>query len=79
VDLSRIQSRSWGLLGGGAGGGGALERGPGVAPFDKDQGAISAGCWFALVTPGGGGYGPAAERDQALRDDDALDGVTFAG
>ena len=79
VDLSRIQSRSWGLLGGGAGGRGALERGPGVAPFEKDQGALEAGRRFALVTPGGGGYGPPDARDPALREADSLDGVTVAG
>ena len=79
VDLSRIQSRSWGLLGGGSGGRAALERGPGVAPFEQDRGALSAGQRFALVTPGGGGYGPAAERDPARRETDSLDGVTVAG
>ncbi len=79
VDLSRIQSRSWGLFGGGPGGGGALERGPGVAPFRQDQGEISAGQWFGIVTPGGGGYGPVAERDPARAKADSLDGVTLAG
>jgi N-methylhydantoinase B len=78
VDVSRTQSRSWGLLGGGAGGGGRLETGPGVAPFDQDKGALRAGDWFAIVTPGGGGYGPESGRDPALAEADALDGVRFA-
>ena len=78
VDISRTQSRSWGLFGGGPGGHARLERGPGVAPFVKDQGALRAGQWFALVTPGGGGYGPAEERDADRVESDALDGVHFA-
>lgn len=78
VDISRTQSRSWGLAGGGPGGGAALERGPGVAPFDKDQGSVKAGQWFAIVTPGGGGYGPAETRDAEARASDAADGISLA-
>lgn len=79
VDVSRTQSRSWGLLGGGPGGGGRLETGPGVAPFQQDRGSLRKGDWFAIVTPGGGGYGPEAERDASLSETDSLDGVRSAG
>lgn len=78
VDISRTQSRSWGLAGGGEGGGAALERGPGVAPFINDRGSLRAGQWFAIVTPGGGGYGPPAERDPEALALDARDGISLA-
>ncbi|MFX6040410.1 hydantoinase B/oxoprolinase family protein, partial [Acinetobacter baumannii] len=57
VDVSRLRSRNWGLLGGGEGGQGAIECGPGVI-FDRDSGVLTAGQWFAVVSPGAGGYGP---------------------
>ncbi len=62
VDVSRLRSRNWGLLGGGEGGQGAIECGPGVI-FDRDSGVLKAGQWFAVVSPGAGGYGPAEDRD----------------
>ncbi len=78
VDISRTLSRSWGLEGGGEGGHGALERGPGVAPFDRDQGQLAAGQWFALATPGGGGFGDPAARASDLTEADELDGIASA-
>jgi N-methylhydantoinase B len=69
VDVSRLTSRSWGLLGGGPGGFAAVECGPGVV-FEKDNAVLKAGQWFAVVTPGAGGYGPPEGRapDAVARD-----------
>ncbi|MDQ8728270.1 hydantoinase B/oxoprolinase family protein [Bradyrhizobium sp. LHD-71] len=61
VDVSRLTSESWGLLGGGPGGHGAVECGPGVV-FDRDNAVLKAGQWFAVVSPGAGGYGPPEKR-----------------
>ncbi|HWT10269.1 MAG TPA: hydantoinase B/oxoprolinase family protein [Roseomonas sp.] len=74
VDVSRLSSQSWGLLGGGAGGHGAVECGPGVV-FDKDNAVLKAGQWFAVVSPGAGGYGPANKRDSAAVARDLAEGV----
>lgn len=65
VDISRILSRSWGLFGGEPGGGASFQVSPGAAPFERGQGTLRAGEWLEIVTPGGGGYGPARERDAA--------------
>ena len=65
VDVSRQRSQSWGLFGGGAGAHGKVEAGPGVV-FDGDSAVLKAGQWFALVTPGAGGFGPPA-RARAAR------------
>ena len=78
VDVSRTMSRSWGLEGGGEGGHGKLELGPTVAPFDRDRGVLKTGDWFALSTPGGGGFGPEAERTAELKEADRLDGIGSA-
>jgi N-methylhydantoinase B len=69
VDVSRLTSTSWGLLGGQAGGHGAVECGPGVV-FDRDNAELKAGQWFAIVSPGAGGYGPPEGRapDALARD-----------
>ena len=72
--VSRLSSRSWGLLGGGAGGHGAVECGPGVV-FEKDNAVLKAGQWFAVVSPGAGGYGPAEKRDRAAVARDLAEGV----
>jgi N-methylhydantoinase B len=77
VDVSRLTSRSWGLLGGGAGGNGAVECGPGVV-FDKDNAVLKAGQWFAVVSPGAGGYGPPEARDPAAVARDLAEGVIDA-
>src|SRR3981081_1414605 len=57
VDITRQRSRSWGLFGGGPGAHGRVEAGPGVV-FDGDSAVLKAGQWFAIVTPGAGGFGP---------------------
>jgi N-methylhydantoinase B len=74
VDLTRQHSRSWGLFGGGPGAHGRVEGGPGVV-FDGDQAVLTAGQWFALVTPGAGGYGPPAGRDPEAVARDLAEGV----
>ena len=61
VDVSRQRSRSWGLLGGGPGAHGGIEAGPGVA-FDGDSAVLRPGQWFAVVTPGAGGFGQPSRR-----------------
>jgi N-methylhydantoinase B len=74
VDVTRLASRSWGLFGGGPGGGGGIECGPGVV-FERDQAALKAGQWFAVITPGAGGYGPPEGRDAARVARDVAEGV----
>ncbi|WP_137179371.1 hydantoinase B/oxoprolinase family protein [Roseomonas sp. AR75] len=77
VDVSRINSVSWGLFGGGAGGHGAVECGPGVM-FDRDNAELKAGQWFAIVSPGAGGYGPPGKRDRAAVARDLAEGAITA-
>jgi N-methylhydantoinase B len=78
LDISRIQSRSWGLAGGGAGAGGRIAFGPGVEPFVQGSGRLRAGEWLEIVTPGAGGFGPMSERTQEATQTDKRDGVTLA-
>jgi N-methylhydantoinase B len=78
VDVSRLRSRSWGLLGGGEGAHGAVECGPGVS-FERDTAVLKAGQWFAVVSPGAGGYGPPAGRDPKAVARDLAEGVIGAG
>jgi N-methylhydantoinase B len=74
VDLSRQRSQSWGLFGGGPGAHGKVEAGPGVT-FNGDSAVLKPGQWFALVTPGAGGFGPPAKRDPAAVARDLAEGV----
>ncbi|WP_159992602.1 hydantoinase B/oxoprolinase family protein [Roseomonas sp. 18066] len=74
VDVSRLRSQSWGLLGGGPGGHGHVECGPGVT-FDRDNAVLKAGQWFAVVSPGAGGYGPPEKRDPKAIQRDLAEGV----
>jgi N-methylhydantoinase B len=69
VDITRQRSQSWGLFGGGPGGNGKVEAGPGVV-FEGDQAVLKAGQWFAVITPGAGGFGPPDKRapDAVARD-----------
>nr|WP_102224706.1 hydantoinase B/oxoprolinase family protein [Acidimangrovimonas sediminis] len=78
LDVSRFETASWGLGGGGAGGKSSIVFGPGVAPFSLGRGTLRAGEWFAISSPGGGGYGPAEERDTEAQVRDARDGIAFA-
>ncbi|CAH2603620.1 Hydantoinase B/oxoprolinase family protein [Rhodovastum atsumiense] len=77
VDASRLRSQSWGLFGGGPGGHGGIECGPGVE-FHDDRAALKAGQWFAVISPGGGGYGPPAERAPEAVARDRAEGVIGA-
>jgi N-methylhydantoinase B len=61
VDITRQRSQSWGLFGGGPGAHGTVELGPGVV-FDGDSAMLKPGQWFAIVTPGAGGFGPPERR-----------------
>lgn len=78
LDNSRLNSRPWGLEGGGAGRGGSFEFSDGVGAFINGDGSLEAGQIVAIVTPGAGGYGPAAERDPEARARDIREG-RFAG
>ena len=74
VDISRQRSQSWGLFGGGPGAHGKVECGPGTV-FEGDSAVLAAGQWFAVVTPGAGGFGPPARRDPAAVKRDLAEGV----
>ena len=76
----RARLAPWGLLGGEPGGRAQLVLNPG-APGErllppKVWGyPLGPGDRVAIVTPGAGGYGPPAERDDAARRADARDGL----
>lgn len=78
VDIARTESRSWGLQGGGAGGGSRFLVSPETQPFDKGDGSLRAGEWLEVITSGGGGYGPVSDRDDDATGRDTQDGITFA-
>jgi N-methylhydantoinase B/oxoprolinase/acetone carboxylase alpha subunit len=90
----RQKNAPWGILGGGDGAPGALtvkrRDGSGFVDFVEDSGkvspskfsnvAIKRGDTIRLRTPGGGGYGPASERDPELVEQDVADGwISEAG
>jgi N-methylhydantoinase B len=74
VDITRQRSQSWGLFGGGPGGHGQVEPGPGVV-FDGDSAVLKAGQWFAIITPGAGGFGPPERREPAAAARDLAEGA----
>ena len=74
VDITRQNSQSWGLFGGGPGGHGRIEGGPGVV-FDGDQAVLNPGQWFAVITPGAGGFGPTGKRDREAVARDVAEGA----
>ena len=74
VDITRQRSQSWGLFGGGPGGHGKVEAGPGVV-FDGDSAVLKPGQWFAIITPGAGGFGPPGRRDSAAAARDLAEGA----
>jgi N-methylhydantoinase B len=75
LDGSRFYTPPWGLDGGEAGGRAAFSFSDGVAPFAAGRGVLRAGDTVEIVTPGAGGYGPAAERDPAAVERDIADRV----
>jgi N-methylhydantoinase B len=74
VDITRQRSQSWGLFGGGPGGHGRIECGPGVI-FEGDQAVLQKGQWFAVVTPGAGGFGKPGEREPTAVARDLAEGA----
>ena len=74
LDGSRFHSAPWGLQGGLPGAKGRFVFGPGVEPFVLGNGALKAGQWVEIITPGGGGYGPPADRDRAAVARDVAEG-----
>ena len=76
----RIASPAPGLLGGGAGRPGAVDtNNPAVEVRPKTRTLLPAGTEVTLSLPGGGGYGPASERDPALVLEDVRNGYVSAG
>ena len=74
LDGARMRSAPWGLDGGQPGAMGAFQFSAGVTPFDHGNGLLRPGDIVTIITPGAGGYGPAAERDPAARTRDVLEG-----
>jgi len=73
AERTRAEAAAPGIAGGESGAPGAvLINGQPVDP--KRQHVIDPGDRIELRTPGGGGYGPAAQRTQAARADDLSDG-----
>ncbi len=71
----RIASPAPGLLGGGAGRPGAVETNdPALEVRPKTRTLLPVGTEVTLSLPGGGGYGPASERDPALVLEDVRNG-----
>jgi N-methylhydantoinase B len=77
VDVSRLRSQSWGLLGGSPGAHGRMVAAPGVT-FNRDAAELKAGDWLEVITPGAGGYGPPDKRDRAALARDLAEGVIDA-
>ena len=84
----RHRKAPWGLLGGGAGGSAALlvkkanenewkdvcEGYDKVSPSKFGNVSIRRGDRVCLMSGGGGGYGPVAERERELVDEDVAEG-----
>jgi len=77
LDVTRLRSASWGLLGGRAGGRSHVVCGPGVR-LEKDGATLEPGQWLEVVTPGAGGYGPPVERAATAVARDLAEGVIDA-
>jgi N-methylhydantoinase B len=46
--------------------------------FDGDSAVLKTGQWFALVTPGAGGFGPPERRERAAAERDLAEGAISA-
>jgi N-methylhydantoinase B len=77
VDLTRLRSVSWGLLRGLPGTSSGIVCGPGVV-FENANAVLQKGQWFEIITPGGGGYGPPAQRSLSAIARDLAEGVIDA-
>ncbi|MDE0112943.1 MAG: hydantoinase B/oxoprolinase family protein [Albidovulum sp.] len=73
VEGSRLRSRPWGLAGGRHGAGSRFDLGDGPGAFSGTR-DLEPGQIVAIETPGGGGYGPPADRSRAMARADLLDG-----
>src|SRR6185436_274535 len=69
----RVQHPALGLFGGGSGAAGSVTLN-GKPIHSKRTLMLQNGDRLVLETPGGGGYGPAAERAEAAREDDLKNG-----
>lgn len=67
-----------GLMGGGAGLAGRLSADKGPQPVPKITSEVAAGAIVRIELPGGGGFGPPAERDPAAVLDDVRGGYVSA-
>jgi N-methylhydantoinase B len=75
----RITHPALGLLGGAAGASGTVETSDAAAPVrPKTRTLLPAGTEILLSLPGGGGYGPASERDPARVLEDVRNGYVSA-
>ncbi|WBU60870.1 hydantoinase B/oxoprolinase family protein [Paracoccus albus] len=72
IDTSRLTSRPWGLEGGDYGSSTVLDLGDGVDRFDGMI-DLRPGQIVEIATAGGGGYGPASDRDDAARQRDMVE------
>lgn len=77
AERTRAEAAAPGIAGGEPGAPGAvlIDR---AAVDPKRQHVVAPGALIELRTPGGGGYGPAAERSRAALADDLLDGYVAA-
>jgi N-methylhydantoinase B len=73
AERTRAETAPSGIAGGEAGAPGEVLI-DGLRADPKVQHVIAAGSSIELKTPGGGGYGPPAQRDKALIDADRIDG-----
>jgi len=53
----------------------ALDRILRLSAFDGDSAVLKAGQWFAIVTPGAGGFGPPVRRDPMAAACDLAEGA----
>jgi len=79
VDIARTHSRSWGLAGGAPGGGSHFRVNVENGSFRRGDGILNPGDWLEVVSPGGGGYGPLAERAADALARDGEDHIGLAG
>lgn len=82
VGLSLLSDRrdhpAIGLLGGEAGGSATIRLSDGTEPHQKSRTTVAAGERLTMIYPGGGGYGPASERDPEAIARDIRDGYISA-
>jgi N-methylhydantoinase B len=75
----RIRHPAAGRAGGGPGAPGRVRRGDGSEPHPKKKARLPAGMTVTLELPGGGGFGPPADRDVEDRARDRREGYVLSG